>query len=214
MPVDAAVRVEGEILTGGSAAQEKSDEGTAAGAGAAGRPPPRSRARHAARMTGGPVPLLPCWVWHGPGSALDGRVGGCGARPVPALPPASLPSPSTRPPPPRLPPPPPCFYPGLDPADASDPKRARAAPAAAATTTRAISSTPVPVDHAALFSKEGASRRLAGLREIVAAHAGKPGVVGLHGGFPPPDAFPFVRLTATLKDGTVVDVSDPAKVRG
>jgi hypothetical protein len=97
---------------------------------------------------------------------------------------------------------------GLDPADASDAKRARAAPSATTTTTP----TPIPVDYAALFSTEGSCRRLAGLREIVAAHAGKPGVVGLHGGFPPPDAFPFVRLTATLKDGTVVDVSDPDKV--
>jgi hypothetical protein len=70
----------------------------------------------------------------------------------------------------------------------------------------------VPIDYASLFSEEGARRRLAGLREIVAAHAGKAGVVGLHGGFPPPDAFPFVRLTATLKDGTVLDIGDPAKV--
>ena len=138
--------------------------------------------------------------------------GQAGARIAPRLAPLTVHASTS--PAPASPPPSPCFSPGLDPADASDPKRARAAPAAADTTTSAISSTPVPVDHAALFSKEGASRRLAGLREIVAAHAGKPGVVGLHGGFPPPDAFPFVRLTATLKDGTVVDVSDPAKVRG
>jgi len=46
----------------------------------------------------------------------------------------------------------------------------------------------------------------------VAAAAGRPGVVGLHGGFPPADAFPFVRLTATLKDGTVVDVAGPDQV--
>jgi len=95
------------------------------------------------------------------------------------------------------------------PADVSDAKRARAAEPPLPST----SATPTPVDYAALFSEEGARRRLAGLREIVAAAAGRPGVVGLHGGFPPPDAFPFVRLTATLKDGTTVEVSDPGQVR-
>ena len=95
------------------------------------------------------------------------------------------------------------------PTDVSDAKRARADP-----TTLTSTSTPTPVDYASLFSEEGARRRLAGLREIVAAAAGRPGVVGLHGGFPPPDAFPFVRLTATLKDGTTVEVSDPEQVCG
>ena len=38
-------------------------------------------------------------------------------------------------------------------------------------------------------------------------------VIGLHGGFPPASSFPFVKLTATLRDGSVIEVEDPAEVR-
>ena len=93
-----------------------------------------------------------------------------------------------------------------------------------------------------MFSTEGRARRMAGLRELVtasaaadralsprsknssssassasaqasAASAESASVIGLHGGFPPASSFPFVKLTATLRDGSVIEVEDPAEVR-
>ena len=92
-----------------------------------------------------------------------------------------------------------------------------------------------------MFSTEGRARRMAGLRELVtasaaadkalsprsrtssktspsgsaqasAAAAEAASVIGLHGGFPPASSFPFVKLTATLRDGSVIEVEDPAEV--
>lgn len=89
----------------------------------------------------------------------------------------------------------------------------------------------LPLDFEAMFSTEGKARRMAGLRELVTASAAAdralaprgskdstpspagPPVIGLHGGFPPASSFPFVKLTATLRDGSVVEVEDPAEVR-
>lgn len=94
-----------------------------------------------------------------------------------------------------------------------------------------------------MFSTEGKARRMAGLRELVTASAAADkalsprrrggcsstsasaqaqasaaasqtaSVIGLHGGFPPASSFPFVKLTATLRDGSVIEVDDPAEVR-
>ena len=90
-----------------------------------------------------------------------------------------------------------------------------------------------------MFSTEGRARRMAGLRELVTASAAADkalsprsknassssaaqasagaaeaaSVIGLHGGFPPASSFPFVKLTATLRDGSVIEVEDPAEVK-
>ena len=75
------------------------------------------------------------------------------------------------------------------------------------------SSPPNPPDFESLYSLEGVARRLAGLREVVAAAASSPGIVGLHGGFPPATAFPFRRLSATLADGSELVIDDEDEVR-
>ena len=100
---------------------------------------------------------------------------------------------------------------------------------------------PLPLDFEAMFSTEGRARRMAGLRELVTASAAADkalsprsknssssssasaqasagaaeaaSVLGLHGGFPPASSFPFVKLTATLRDGSVIEVDDPAEVK-
>ena len=46
----------------------------------------------------------------------------------------------------------------------------------------------------------------------LASRLGSAPVIGLHGGFPPASSFPFVKLTATLRDGSVIEVEDPAEV--
>lgn len=57
------------------------------------------------------------------------------------------------------------------------------------------------------FSREGASRGYGALKDIVSRVSCEDnGGVALHGGLPPPEAFPIVRLTATLADGTAVEV--------
>lgn len=53
---------------------------------------------------------------------------------------------------------------------------------------------------------------MAGLRKLVTAFAGVPGIIGLHGGLPPASAFPITEMTFTLRDGQKVVVDDPAKV--
>ncbi|EIE19767.1 PLP-dependent transferase [Coccomyxa subellipsoidea C-169] len=53
---------------------------------------------------------------------------------------------------------------------------------------------------------------MAGLRKLVTAFAGVPGIIGLHGGLPPASAFPITELTYTLKDGQKIVVDDPAKL--
>ncbi|CAL8471435.1 g10977 [Coccomyxa elongata] len=53
---------------------------------------------------------------------------------------------------------------------------------------------------------------MAGLRKLVTAFAGVPGIIGLHGGLPPASAFPIREMTFTLRDGQKVVVDDPAKL--
>ena len=68
-----------------------------------------------------------------------------------------------------------------------------------------------PVDHAALFSKEGQARKMAHLRIITTTFAGRAGVIGLHGGLPPATAFPIVEMSLKLRDGSRIVIADPAK---
>ena len=69
-----------------------------------------------------------------------------------------------------------------------------------------------PVDYSQHFGQEGNSRQLASLRVLLSAFTGVPGIIGLHGGLPPADAFPFTDMSFTLRDGTKLHISDPAQV--
>ena len=62
------------------------------------------------------------------------------------------------------------------------------------------------------YSAEGRSREMAGLRKLVTAFAGQPGIIGLHGGLPPASSFPIKGMHLTLGDGRTVAIDDPAKV--
>lgn len=68
------------------------------------------------------------------------------------------------------------------------------------------------VDYSRHFGQEGNSRQLASLRVLLSAFTGVPGIIGLHGGLPPADAFPFTDMSFTLRDGTKLHISDPAQV--
>ena len=59
-----------------------------------------------------------------------------------------------------------------------------------------------PVDYSQHFGHEGQARQLASLRVLLSAFTGVPGIIGLHGGLPPTDAFPFTEMSFTLRDGT------------
>lgn len=69
-----------------------------------------------------------------------------------------------------------------------------------------------PVHFEEHLGAEGRAWQMAGLRRLVTAFAGVPGIIGLHGGLPPASAFPITELTFTLKDGQKIVVDDPAKV--
>ena len=69
------------------------------------------------------------------------------------------------------------------------------------------------MDWDAHLSSEGAARAPPELRAIVNRFSGIPGIITLHGGFPPGEAFPIASMSFTLRDGTKVNVDDPAKVR-
>ena len=69
-----------------------------------------------------------------------------------------------------------------------------------------------PVDWAEHFGEEGRARQLASLRVLLSAFTGVPGIIGLHGGLPPADAFPFTDMSFTLRDGTKMHITDPAQV--
>lgn len=71
---------------------------------------------------------------------------------------------------------------------------------------------PVSVDWSQHLSEEGSLRQLASLRVLLSTFTGIPGVVGLHGGLPAADAFPFTEMSFTLRDGSKVVVNDPAQV--
>ena len=68
-------------------------------------------------------------------------------------------------------------------------------------------------DVESMLSTEGRARQMAGLRKVVTAFAGVPGIIGLHGGLPPATAFPIKGLTLTLEDGRKLEIDDPIKVR-
>ena len=71
---------------------------------------------------------------------------------------------------------------------------------------------PMSVDWSQHFSEEGSLRQLASLRVLLSTFSGIPGVVGLHGGLPAADAFPFTEMSFTLRDGSKVVVDDPVQV--
>ncbi|KAL3147261.1 hypothetical protein ABBQ32_002752 [Trebouxia sp. C0010 RCD-2024] len=68
------------------------------------------------------------------------------------------------------------------------------------------------VDYSRHFGHEGQARQLASLRVLLSAFTGVPGIIGLHGGLPPADAFPFTEMSFTLRDGTKMEIKDPAQV--
>ena len=68
-------------------------------------------------------------------------------------------------------------------------------------------------DVESMLSTEGRARQMAGLRKVVTAFAGVPGIIGLHGGLPPATAFPIKGVTLTLENGSKVEIDDPIKVR-
>ena len=70
-----------------------------------------------------------------------------------------------------------------------------------------------PVDYSQHFGHEGQARQLASLRVLLSAFTGVPGIIGLHGGLPPADAFPFTEMSFTLRDGTKMEIKDPAQVQ-
>lgn len=70
-----------------------------------------------------------------------------------------------------------------------------------------------PVDYSRHFGHEGQARQLASLRVLLSAFTGVPGIIGLHGGLPPADAFPFTEMSFTLRDGTKMEIKDPAQVQ-
>lgn len=70
-----------------------------------------------------------------------------------------------------------------------------------------------PVDYSQHFGHEGQARQLASLRVLLSAFTGVPGIIGLHGGLPPADAFPFTEMAFTLRDGTKMEIKDPAQVQ-
>lgn len=78
---------------------------------------------------------------------------------------------------------------------------------------KVLADSAAPVEHAALFSKEGQARRMARLRIITTTFVGREGVVGLHGGLPPATAFPIVEMSLKLRDGSRIVINDPAKAR-
>lgn len=63
------------------------------------------------------------------------------------------------------------------------------------------------------LSREGLARQMAGLRKIVTAFAGVPGIIGLHGGLPPASSFPITGVTLTLQGGQKVEIDNAVKVR-
>lgn len=68
------------------------------------------------------------------------------------------------------------------------------------------------VDYTQHFGQEGHARKLASLRVLLSAFTGVPGIIGLHGGLPPADAFPFTEMSFTLRDGTKMQITDPTQV--
>ena len=72
---------------------------------------------------------------------------------------------------------------------------------------------PVPCNIESHLSKEASARTLSSLSKFIFEFSGIPGIVGLHGGLPPPSIFPFKGLKVQLEDGTWLDMSAQEKVR-
>ncbi|KAK9824541.1 hypothetical protein WJX72_011180 [[Myrmecia] bisecta] len=68
------------------------------------------------------------------------------------------------------------------------------------------------VDYDKLYSKAGKARQPGALTAVVSAFGDDPDIIGMHGGLPHEEAFPFASFTVGLKDGTRIHIDDPAKV--
>lgn len=64
------------------------------------------------------------------------------------------------------------------------------------------------VDPGKFITEKGAALNYGQLRGLVAKFQNVPGVIGLHGGLPPPDAFPMLSLDIKLRDGSTVTVGE------
>ena len=71
---------------------------------------------------------------------------------------------------------------------------------------------PIPCDIESHLSKEASARTLSSLSKFIFEFSGIPGMVGLHGGLPPPSIFPFKGMKVQLEDGSWLDMSDKDKV--
>jgi len=69
---------------------------------------------------------------------------------------------------------------------------------------------PCDIDHH--LSQEASARTLSSLSKFIFSFSGIPGMVGLHGGLPPPSIFPFKAMKVQLEDGTWLDLSAKDKV--
>lgn len=71
---------------------------------------------------------------------------------------------------------------------------------------------PVPCNIESHLSKEASARTLSSLSKFIFEFSGIPGMVGLHGGLPPPSIFPFKGMKVQLEDGTWLDMCDEDKM--
>lgn len=62
------------------------------------------------------------------------------------------------------------------------------------------------------WSDEGRSRQPAMLHSIIQRFSTLPDVVGMHGGLPPPDAFPFTSFSFGVCDGTTLTIDSQPEV--
>lgn len=60
---------------------------------------------------------------------------------------------------------------------------------------------------------QGQAFRVGELSGLLFEFAGIPGIVGLHNGLPPSDAFPIESLSIKLKSGGTIELSDPVEAR-
>ncbi|KAL6776906.1 hypothetical protein ACKKBF_B03955 [Auxenochlorella protothecoides x Auxenochlorella symbiontica] len=70
------------------------------------------------------------------------------------------------------------------------------------------------VDPGKFITEKGAALNYGQLRGLVAKFQNVPGVIGLHGGLPPSDAFPMLSLDIKLRDGSTVTVGENDLVQG
>lgn len=68
------------------------------------------------------------------------------------------------------------------------------------------------VDFTDYFTEEAKIRHFPALRDIVFNALRVPGIIGLHGGLPPNESFPIESISLKLRDGSTIEVSDPAQV--